>query len=61
MRASDLTWRASEFQLNELARGYLKWMNIPALRKRRRVGAIALAMVTHDRMLTLTRLEVSRQ
>ena len=63
MKANDLTWRASEFQVKELAHMLLQWANIPELRKRmlpgnggalRRTGvkALTLAMVAHDRLIT---------
>ncbi|EMD0638804.1 hypothetical protein VPZ60_004220 [Salmonella enterica] len=61
MNHDELTWRASEFQMLELAHRLLQWAGIPELRARmvntnagalRRTGVagLARAIVAHDRL-----------
>lgn len=57
---NSLSWRASEFQLNELAQQFLAWVALPRGRTTS-VGALTRTMVLHDRFLTRLRLDVHRQ
>ncbi|EPT1451881.1 hypothetical protein ACVOZ6_003469 [Escherichia coli] len=61
MRNERPTWAMSEFQAVQLAIAWLKSVNIPAIRRRKRHAALALAMVTHDRILTRLRLDVYQE
>ncbi|ENQ1546068.1 hypothetical protein ACEOHC_003880 [Salmonella enterica] len=61
MRNERLTWAMSEFQAVQLAISWLESVNLPAIRRRKRNASLALAMVTHDRILTRLRLDVYRE
>lgn len=60
MRNNRLTWRCSEFQAVQLAITWLESVNLPAIRRRKRNASLAMAMVTHDRILTRLVLDVYR-
>ncbi|HAV7961517.1 TPA: hypothetical protein JK846_003632 [Escherichia coli] len=72
MRINDLTWRASEMQMTELAHTLLQWVGIEEFRKRmhpshggplRRTGLVGLtrAMIAHDRLITRASVNVIPQ
>lgn len=60
MRSKRLTWTCSELQAVQLAVGFLESVNIPWIRRKRRYACLAMAIVTHDRILTQLRPQVHR-